>query len=96
MVTRIGGLRRKTRSKLRKNVKQKGKLSVTKYLQEFNIGDKVYLKAEPSIHKGMYSLRYHGSSGFIKGKQGKCYIVQLKHDSKIKKFIVNPVHLRKA
>ncbi|MBS3149436.1 50S ribosomal protein L21e [Candidatus Woesearchaeota archaeon] len=96
MVTRMGGLRRKSRSKLRKNIREKGKLSVTKYLQEFNIGDKVYLKAEPSVHKGMYNLRYHGKSAVVIGKQGRCYIVQLKDDSKFKKFIVRPVHLKRS
>lgn len=96
MVTRMGGLRRKSRSKLRKNVRQKGKLSVTKYLQEFDIGDKVYLKAEPSIHKGMYNLRYHGKSATVVAKQGRCYIVQLKDNTKIKNFIVRPVHLKRA
>ena len=96
MVTRMGGLRRKSRSKLRKNIRQKGKLSVTKYLQEFDIGDTVYLKAEPSIHKGMYNLRYHGKSAIVVAKQGRCYIVQLKDHSKIKNFIVRPIHLKKA
>ena len=96
MVTRIGGLRRKSRSKLRKNIRQRGKISVTKYLQEFNIGDRVYLKAEPSIHKGMYNLRYHGKAAVVKGKQGKCYIVELKDNTKIKNFIVRAIHLKKA
>jgi len=96
MVTRMGGLRRKSRSKLRKNIREQGKISVTRYLQEFNIGDKVYLKAEPSVHKGMYNLRYHGRSAVVKGKQGKCFIVELKDDTKIKHFIVRPIHLKKS
>ena len=96
MVTRMGGLRRKSRSKLRKNIREKGKLSVTRYLQEFNIGDKVYLKAEPSVHKGMYNLRYHGKAAIVTGKQGRCFIVKLKDNTKFKTFIVRAVHLRKV
>ncbi|MBW3021882.1 hypothetical protein KY328_03110 [Candidatus Woesearchaeota archaeon] len=36
MVKRIGGARRKTRSKMKKPVRRKGKISITKYFQEFN------------------------------------------------------------
>ena len=72
---RVGGFRRKTRRKLTKSVRQKGKVSLTKFFQRLKDGDKVYLVAEPSIQGGMYFPRFHGKSGVIDGMQGKNYFV---------------------
>ena len=95
MVQRAGGFRRKTRSKLKKNVKARGKISIRRYLQAFKQGERVILKAEPAVQKGMYFPRYHGKSGLIKGKSGKCYEVLIKDGGKDKLLIVHPVHLKK-
>lgn len=95
MATRIGGARRKTRAKFTKNVRQKGKLSLTRYFQEFNNEDRVVLKAEPSIQKGMYYRRFHGLSGLVKGMQGDCYKIRIVDGNKPKTMIVHPIHLKK-
>lgn len=94
MTKRIGGFRRKTRSKLKKNVRTKGKLSLTKYFQEFKEDQRVLLHAEPSIQKGMYFPRFHGKTGIIKGKKGSCYQISIKDGGKEKTLVVHPVHLR--
>jgi len=94
MVKRIGGFRRKTRHKLKKNFRQKGKISITKYMQKFKNNDKVILSAEPAIQKGMYFPRFHGKSGIIVGKQGDCYKVQIKDSNKTKTVLVHPIHLK--
>lgn len=96
MVMRVGGFRRKTRSKLRKNVKDRGKISIRKYYQELKKGDKVCLVAEPAVQKGMYFPRFHGRIGEIAGKQGNCYKVDFKDGNKHKISIVHPVHLKKV
>lgn len=96
MVQRIGGFRRKTRHKLQKARRQKGKISITKYFQEFSKGDKVLLKAEPSIHTGMYNPKYHSKVGIIKSKKGSCYNISIKDKSKEKIVVVHPVHLKKV
>ena len=93
MVKRIGGFRRKTRHKLQKKARQKGKLSLRKYFQKFEIGQKVLLKADSIVQKGMYHPRFHGKIGIIKGKEGRCYEVKIKDYSKEKTLIVHPVHL---
>jgi len=93
---RKGGVRRKSRHKFRKNYKRRGKISVTDYLQEFNIGDKVILKAEPAVQKSLYAGRYHGSRGLIRNKRGACYEVGVKMGKKEKMFIVHPVHLKRG
>ncbi|MCX6711711.1 MAG: 50S ribosomal protein L21e [Candidatus Woesearchaeota archaeon] len=96
MVQRSGGFRRKTRHKLKKNIRQKGKISIHNYLQEFKSGDKVLLKAEPSIQKGMYFPRFHSKVGTVTKKQGKCYKILIKDHNKEKILIVHPIHLKKV
>lgn len=96
MSKRVGGARRKTRHKLSKNVREKGKISLTKYFQEFKTGDRVYLVAEPSVHEGRFYPRFYGKSGIISGKRGKCYEVQIKDINKPKTIIAHPIHLKRA
>jgi len=95
MVQRAGSFRRKTRSKLRKNIKDRGKISIKNYLRSFKKGERVILKAEPAVQKGMYFPRYHGKSGLIKSKRGNCYEVLIKDGGKEKTLIVHPIHLKK-
>jgi len=95
MVKRTGGFRNKTRHKLRKNVRQKGKISINAYLQTFSEGDKVLLKAEPAVQGGLYHPRFHGRVGFVGKAQGECYYVAIKDIAASKNLLVHPVHLRK-
>lgn len=95
MVTRIGGFRRKTRSKFRKNISSRGKLSLTRFLQVFNPKDKVVLKAEPAYQRGLYFPRFHGKNGIVEGMQGNCCKVAIKDGNKEKLVLVHPVHLKK-
>ena len=90
---RVGGFRRKTRHKLSKPLRNKGKISLRKYFQKLKDGDKVFLKAEPSVHEGMYLPRYHGKAGIVVGKQGNDYFVRITDGKKPKKLLVHPVHL---
>lgn len=95
MVQRKGGARRKSRSKMKKPIRKKGKISITKYFQEFKEGDKVALKAEPAVQKGMYCLRFHGKQGIVKKQVGRCYEVAVKDFTKEKTVVVHPVHLKR-
>jgi len=96
MATRIGGMRRKTRDKLSKNLKEKGKISLRKYFQKLDVGDRVCLKADPGVQKGMYLPRFHGKIGVLTGKKGRCYEVSIKDFGKAKTVVVHPVHLTKV
>lgn len=95
MVMRLGGSRRKTRSKLKKSIANRGKISITAFLQEFNGGEKVVLKADPSYQKGMYFPRFHGKVGVVKGRRGNSYEVEIKDFRKHKTLFVHPVHLKR-
>ena len=93
---RIGGNRRKTRSKFRKNIKDRGKISIASFLQKLEKGDKVLLKADTGYQRGMYFRRFHGKSGIVDKKQGNCYYISIKDGNKEKNVLVHPVHLRKV
>lgn len=92
----MGGFRRKTRSKLKKHFRDKGKVSIRKFLQTFKTGDKAVLAGEPAYQKGMYLPRFHGRVVTIKEKKGRCYVVSFVDFNKPKEMIVHPVHLRKC
>ena len=96
MAKRIGGGRRKTRQMYGKNIREKGKLSITRFLQEFKHGDRVVMKAEPAYQNGMYFRRFHGKSGLVTKKIGECYEVEIMDGGKSKKLIVHPVHLKRG
>ena len=93
MANRRGSYRRKTRKLMSKHFRERGKISLTKYFAEYKDGDKVTLKAEPAVQKGIYHLRFHGRTGVIKAKQGECYKVEIIDGSKPKDLIVHPIHL---
>jgi len=93
---RHGSFRRKTRHKLSKHYKTKGKISLRKYFQEFKEGDGVILKAEPAHHKGMYFPRFHGKQGKVIKKRGESYEVSIKDGKKLKIVVVHPVHLKRV
>mgnify|MGYP001569345496 FL=1 len=95
MAQRQGGGRRKTRGKFRKNIKDRGKISIKKYFQEFKNGDRVILKAEPAVQTGMYFRRFHGKVGEKIGKKGECYIINIKDFNMNKELIVHPIHLKR-
>ena len=95
MAQRIRGTRRKTRHKLQKNTRDKGKISITRFFQEFVKGDKVLLAAEPAVQTGMYDPRFHSKVGMVESKRGHCYNVAIKDGGKAKSLIVHPIHLRK-
>lgn len=96
MAKRIGTFRRKSRHKMKKSVQDKGKISLTKYFQKFDEGERVVLKAESAVQKGLYFPRFHGRSGIIKGMKGRCYEVLIKDINKEKILRVHPVHLKKS
>ncbi len=95
MVDRVGGSRRKTRHMLQKSRRQKGKISISKFFQELKPGERVCFKAEPAVQDGMYPRRFHGRTGLIQGKRGRCYIISAMDRNKEKSLIVHPIHLKK-
>ncbi len=87
------GYRAKTRALLRRKPREKGKTGLSKILREYTLGEKVVVKIDPSIHKGMPHRRYHGRIGVIAEKKGQAYMVNVTQGDATKQIIVRPEHL---
>jgi len=75
--------------------RQRGKLSLSRYFQEFKEGDRVNLKINSSVQKGQFFPRFHGLTGVVTGKRGFCFEVTLRDQDKEKIVFVHPIHLHK-
>ncbi len=95
MAQRIGGFRRKTRDKLKKPINERGKIRITQYMQTFKLGDKVLLKIDSALHRGMPFPRFHGKVGMVAGMQGACYKIAIDDGEKRKTLLVHPGHLQR-
>jgi len=87
------GYRAKTRSLLKRKPREKGKTGLSKVLREYISGEKVVVKINPSIHKGMPHRRYHGRIGVIAKRKGRAYVVNVTQGDATKQIIVRPEHL---
>ena len=86
------GYHRRTRN-LKVALRDKGKVSIRKALQEFNEGDKVSIDIDPS-YQAIPHPRFRGRTGTVIGQQGRAYLVEIKDGGKLKKIIVSPEHLK--
>lgn len=87
------GYRKRTRSLLRKKPRERGKVGLSKILREYEPGQKVVVKINSTIHKGMPHRRYHGRIGVIANKRGRAYVVGVTQGKAVKEIIVRPEHL---
>ncbi len=96
MTQRTGGFRKKSRHKLKKSPRNRGKVNINLALQQFKRDDRVQIIQEPAIHKGMPMPKYKNKVGKVIKKQGKAYVIEVKDFNKKKHIIANAIHLRKA
>jgi large subunit ribosomal protein L21e len=90
---RSKGSRSQTRDTLSKDVRDKGEPPVTHSLREFEEGDRVSVRIDSAIHRGMPHPRYQGYTGTVSGTQGDCYTVEIQDGGKEKTLIAAPEHL---
>lgn len=87
------GYRRKTRYLLQRKPRERGKTGLSKILREYEPAEKVVIKLDPSMHKGMPHRRFHGKIGVIAEKRGRSYVVNVSQGNAIKEIIVRPEHI---
>jgi len=87
------GYRRGTRHLLKKESRERGKMRLSKLLYEYQPGNRVVIKIDPAIQKGMPHRRYHGKVGVVVDKRGQSYIVSVTQGEAVKEIIVRPEHL---
>ncbi len=95
MAKRSKGTRSKTRHVFRKKPRERGLSPITRALQQFEDGDRVSVVIDPSVHKGMPHRRFHGKTGYVAGRQGTSYLVNVRQGNALKTVIARPEHLRK-
>jgi large subunit ribosomal protein L21e len=88
------GPRKKTRYKLKKDLRRRGILPVTSVIQRFDVGEKVHVICEPSTHKGMPHRRFHGKTGTIIGQRGRAWMLEVSDGNAVKIIIARPQHLK--
>ncbi|MCJ7431796.1 50S ribosomal protein L21e [Candidatus Bathyarchaeota archaeon] len=87
------GFRTGTRRLLTKAPRERGKMRLSKLLQEYQPGNRVVIKIDSSVHKGMPHKRFHGKIGTILNKRGRSYVVSVSQGEAVKEIIVRPEHL---
>ena len=90
------GRRIKNRSLLAKRAGEKGHRTLSYLLKEYNPGDRVVIKIDPSVHSGMPFRRFYGSYGEVLSRRGRAYLIRVKDGGKEKIVIAGPEHIRQV
>ena len=77
-----------------KRIRTKGKLSFTRYFQQFKEGDSVAVVQELSVPFS-YVKKLQGRTGKVISKRGNSYYVEIKDLDKPKRYLIKPIHLKK-
>ena len=94
MVQKSKGYRTRTRKLLTKPIRERGIHPLSKLLYQYKIGEKVIIKIDPSVHKGMPHKRFYGKIGTVVGFRGKAIIVEVEDFNKTKQIITLKEHLK--
>jgi len=89
---RSRGYRKKTRSLLTKDSNDEQGISYL--LREYNVNDKVVIKINPSVVKGMPHRRYHGKVGVVEKVMKRALLINVKVGDKTKKVIARLEHVK--
>ena len=78
----------------KKKVRTRGKIQLSRYFQELNKGDFVSVVKESAVQSS-FPTRLQGRTGVVEGNRGKAQIVKIKDQNKEKRFLIEPIHLKK-
>jgi len=96
MVVRSRGSRSKTRNKLKKNVREKSTIPITRAMQTFEAGETVHVVIDSAYQKGAPHPKWHGVTGKIIEGRGRSYLIKIRDQKSEKTIIANPIHLKKS
>jgi len=78
----------------KKKIKTRGKIQLSRYFQEFGEGDRVSVVKEQAISSS-FPERIQGRTGTVESKRGRAYMIKIKDNDSEKRFLIEPVHLKK-
>ncbi|AHF99770.1 50S ribosomal protein L21 [Halostagnicola larsenii XH-48] len=87
------GPRQGTRRKLANNPRDRGTSPPQRAIQDYDDGQKVHLKIDPSVPDGRFHPRFDGQTGNVVGKQGSAFKVQINDGGKDKIVLVSAAHM---
>jgi large subunit ribosomal protein L21e len=70
-------------------------VGLSRILRTYELGDKVCVKIDPSVHKGMPHKRYQGQVAKVVAKRGNAYVLEIPQTKIVKTIIALPQHIRK-
>ena len=82
-----------TRNKLKNNPRESGTSPPQRAIEEFDEGQKVHLRIDPTVPNGRFDPKFNGVTGEIDGKQGEAFKVTVVDGGKEKTIIANAAHL---
>ncbi len=78
----------------KKKIRERGKISFSRALQDFKAGETVSVVIEKA-KQPRFPKRIQGRCGVIEEKRGRSFIVSINDSGKEKKFIIDPLHLKR-
>ncbi len=76
-----------------KKPRERGLQPLGRLLHEYEEGEKVVVKIDSAVHKGMPHPRYQGRVGVVAEKRGRAYVVKMAEGGKIRDLIILPEHI---
>ena len=76
-------------------MREKGKIRLSEYFKDLKEGDRVSVIREISMIAG-FPKRLQGRAGYVIGKKGAAYIVNINDNKRMKQYIIKSIHLRRA
>lgn len=87
------GPRQGTREKLSNAPRDRGTSPPQRSITEFEEGQKVHLRLDPSVQEGRFHARFNGHTGEVVGTQGSAYKVRIDDGGHEKTLIATAAHL---
>jgi len=94
MVRGSHGFLRRSRNTLKGKPRDRGKISIRRYFQEFEIGETVGISIDVK-YRNIPCPKFNGKIGKITGRQGRAYYVNINDNGRKKNVLVCPEHLQK-
>ena len=96
MVKSSKGFRSRSRGTFTKEVRERGLPPITRFLRQFQPGDRVIVRIEPSDPHGQPHPRYQGRVCTVVAPVGRSYRIAFRDGGKPKELIAAPIHLAPA
>lgn len=78
----------------KKNIRYRGKVQLSGFFKKYKKGDNVAVVREQAT-QASFPQRLQGRTGKVERKRGKAYEVKIKDQNKEKKYLIQPIHLKK-